>query len=154
GARRPGRGALAAAVVPAALVCLYALGAFGQALDAWVAAFRPTPARAALLLALQPGAAAWFLADEWLTRGPGAPLLAYPLTKIAFLGSLAGAVALDFERLFFLLILTPVLVIFFVLFGLFSRWTMGATGNPLAGGLANAVILSWAVAATFPLAAA
>jgi hypothetical protein len=153
GARRPGRGALVAAVVPAGLVCVYALGAFGQALDAWVAAFQPTPARAGLLLALLPGAAAWFLADEWLTRGPGAPPLAYPLTKIAFLASLAGAVALDFERLFFLLILTPVLVLFFVLFGLFSRWTMGATGNPLAGGLANAVILAWAVAATFPLAA-
>jgi hypothetical protein len=79
----------------------------------------------------------YFLADEVLTRDPGAPRGAYALSKLAFLGSLALALALDFERLFFLVIILPVVLGFFVLFGLLSRWIMRATGSPLPAALAQ-----------------
>ncbi len=153
GAARPravpwGRLALAAAGAAA-----FALGALGWALDAHVSAFLPIPARLPLLAALLVGTAGWFLADEWLTRGPGAPRLAYPATKLAFLASLAAAVALDLERLFFLIILAPALVLFFVVYGLFSRWSFARAGHPWVGGLANAVVFAWAIAVTFPMLA-
>lgn len=154
GARRPvaligGAGRWLAALAVAA----FALGVLGWALDAQVSSFRPVAPRWPLILALLAGMAPYFLADEWLTRGPGAPRLAYPLTKLAFLGSLAGAVALDLERLFFLIILTPALLLFFLVYGLFSRWAWRRTGDPWVGALANAAAFAWAIGVTFPMVA-
>jgi len=137
----------------AAAVALFALGPLGAALDAYVSSFRPVAPRWPLLLALWVGMLPYFVADEWLTRGPGAPRLAYPLTKLLFLASLAAAVALDLERLFFLIILTPAMLLFFIVYGLFSRWAWRATGEPFVGALANALIFAWAVGVTFPMVA-
>ena len=39
----------------------------------------------------------------------------------------------------------------FLVFGLFSRWTWRATGHPLPAALANALVVAWALAVTFPL---
>jgi hypothetical protein len=78
---------------------------------------------------------------------------AYLATKIAFLLSLAIAVALDFERLFFLVIIIPVIVLFFLVYGLFSSWAYRRTGHPFVGGIANAVAFVWAISVTFPLLA-
>jgi hypothetical protein len=146
------RGVLAAA--PAALAAaLFAIGALGLALDAHVSNFWPVAARWPLLAALAVGMAPWFVADEWLTRGAGAPGWAYPATKAVFLLSLAAATALDLERLFFLIILTPAMLLFFIVYGLFSRWAAHATGNPMVGALANAATFAWAIGVTFPMLA-
>ncbi len=145
---RPHRGRL---LLAAALVALYAVGAVGLALDGFVASFLPTGGRWGLLLAMLVGTLPYMLADEWLTRGRRAARGAYPATKVAFLLSLGLAVALDVERLFFLLIIVPAMIGFFVIYGLFSRWAQGATAHPLAGGLANALAFAWALAVTFPL---
>jgi uncharacterized membrane protein len=67
--------------------------------------------------------------------------------------SLALAVALDVERLFFLLIILPVVVLFFVVFGVLSGVAWRRTGHPLPGGVMNGVAFGWALAATFPLLA-
>ena len=83
----------------------------------------PAPHRAWLVPAILLGTLPWFLADEWATRGPGAARLAYPATKALFLLSLLGAVALDPPRLFFLIIIVPVMLVFLVVFGLFGRWS-------------------------------
>jgi hypothetical protein len=99
------------------------------------------------------GTLPFFLADEWLTRGEVAARAAYPVTKLAFLVSILLAVALDAERLFFLLIIVPVIVVFFLIYGLFSRWAYRRTGDPLVGGIANAVGFAWAIAVSFPLIA-
>ncbi len=93
------------------------------------------------------------LSDEWLTRGPGAARGAYAASKVAFVVSLAIAVALDLERLFFLIIIVPVIVLFFVVYGLFSGWTYRRTGHPFVAGIANAVAFAWAIGVTFPLLA-
>ena len=60
---------------------------------------------------------------------------------------------LDFERLFFLIIIVPVVVLFFLVQGLFSAWIYRATGHPLAAGLANALAFAWAIGVTFPMLA-
>ena len=97
------------------------------------------------------GTLPYFLADEWLTRGVAAQGAAYPLSKICFALSLAIAVALDLQRLFFLIIIIPLILVFFIVYGLFSRWAYRATGQPLVGGVANALAFAWAIAVTFPI---
>ena len=76
-----------------------------------------------------------------------------PASKLAFLVSLAIAVALDLERLFFLIIIVPVIALFFIVYGLLSRWTYTSTGHPLVAGLASAIAFAWAIGVTFPLIA-
>jgi len=47
------------------------------------------------------GTLPYFIADEWLTRGASAPRGSYLVTKICFLLSLALAVVLNMQKLFF-----------------------------------------------------
>jgi len=63
----------------------------------------------------------------------------------------ALAIALNLHRLFFLIIIVPVILVFFIIYGLFSTWTYRATRHPLAAAIGNAVVLAWAIAVTFPL---
>lgn len=134
-----------------ALLLIFCLGVLGWALEQFVTSFYPVSERLPLLIATLAGTLPFFLADEWLTRGEGARRGAYPLTKILFLVSLGIAVALDYESLSFLPMILPVWIIFFILYGLFSRWSFRRTGNPLVAGLANAVAFAWALAVTFPM---
>jgi len=121
--------------------------------DTYVTSFVPGSWRLPLVLAMLVGTLAFFTSDEWLTRGAGAARGGYFASKIAFLLSLAGAVALDFERLFFLVIIVPVIAIFFVVYGLLSRWAYARTGHPLVGAIGNAIAFAWAIGVTFPLLA-
>ena len=131
----------------------YSIIVFGLPIDGFVASFWPIPARIPLVFAILVGTLPYFTADEWLTRGAGAPKGAYAFTKLCFVLSLALAIALNLKRLFFLIIIAAVIVLFFVLYGLFSAWTYRATRHPLVGGLSNAVAFAWASAVTFPLLA-
>jgi hypothetical protein len=157
----PGRAGLARAA-PALLASALAVGvwtllAFGATLERYAFPFVPTPDRALLVPLLFAALLPWFLADEWLTRGPrregeeGARVLPYAATKVAFVISLGLAVALDPSRLFFLLIVAPVILVFFAVYGLLSQWAILRTGHPwvAAGGIALA--LAWSIAVSFPL---
>ena len=83
----------------------------------------------------------------------GAPLGGYAVTKLCFLLSLALAIALDLERLFFLIIIVPAILLLFLIYGLLAGWAYGRTHHPLVGGLANALVFAWAIAVTFPVVA-
>lgn len=141
-----GRLALAAVVL-----LVYAVLVVGLAIDRFVTVFMPIPERLPLVAALVLGTLPYFLADEWLTRGRTAARGAYPFTKLLFLGSLALAIALDFERLFFLAMIVPIILAFFIVYGLFSGWAYARTGHPFTAGLANAVAFAIAIAVTFPM---
>ncbi len=141
---------LAAATV--VLVAYWLIG-FAWPIDAYLTAFAPGPARWPLAAAMFAGALAAFLALEWATRGPGAARGGYAAACLAILISLGLAVALDFERLFFLVIIVPVIAIFFVIFGLVSRWVYRRTRHPAPAAIATATAIAWAIAATFPLVA-
>jgi hypothetical protein len=147
GTDRPGYGRLA---LCAALATLYLAGVFGLALDRFVTSYAITAPRLPLLLLTLAGTLSYFLADEWLVHGPGAARGGHLFTRGCFLLSLALAVALSFEDLFFLLIIAAVIVLYFLLYGLFSRWIYRATGHPAVAGLANAITFAWALAAVFP----
>jgi len=132
-------------------VALYGIVVLGLALDRFVMSFVLVPERWLLFVAMLAGMLVYFVADEWLTRGRPLAFGRYALTKLCFLVSLAIAVALNLEQLFFLIIIAPAIVLFFLVFGLFSGWVFERTRHPLVGGLANAMAFAWAIAATFPM---
>jgi pimeloyl-ACP methyl ester carboxylesterase len=137
--------------IAAVAVAAYNIIAFGLPIDAYVFSFLPIPARIPLIAAVACGTLPYFIADEWLTRGPNARRGAYVLTKFCFLLSLAIAVALNPMKLFFLVIIVPAILLLFLAFGLISRWTYAATHHPLPGAVANAIMFAWAIAVTFPM---
>ena len=106
-----------------------------------------------IVLAMMIGTLCYFLSDEWLTRGRHSGRGAYALSKLMFLVSLGIATALDFERLFFLMIIIPVILLFFLIFGLFSSWIYKRTSDPLVAGIAHAFAFAWAIGVTFPILA-
>jgi hypothetical protein len=128
--RTPGSRPLLAWVLSCLVVVAYAVFAFGIMLLATLA---------------------YFSADEWLTRGLAAPRLATIATRCSFLLGLGLAIALNLPRLFFLVIIVPVILVLFIAYGLLSRWTTRQTGHPLAAALANALAFAWAITVVFPL---
>lgn len=140
-------------LVGAAGMITFGFVALAWPIDTYVTSFVPTGSRAVLVLAMLAGTIPYFLSDEWLTRGEGSGRGAFFASKVAFIVSLAVAVVLDFEALFFLLIIVPVIVVFFLVYGLFSTWAYRRSGHPFVAGLGNAVAFAWAIAVTFPLLA-
>jgi dienelactone hydrolase len=138
-------------VLATVAVGLFVAGGLFAALDAYVANFTPVAQRVPLILAMLAGTAAYFLADEALVRGAGAGRGLALASRVALIVSLAGAVALDFPRLFFLMIIVPVIVPFFIVFGLFCAWTWRRTGHPAPGAIATAAAFAWAIGVTFPM---
>jgi dienelactone hydrolase len=139
--------------IAALAVAVFAFVGLILPLDRYVTVFMPTAGRLPLMAAMLVGTASFFLADEWANRGPAAGRAAYLASKVAFLVSLAIAVALDFERLFFLIIIVPVILLFFVVHGALSRWSYARTGHPIPAAMANAMVFAWAISVTFPLLA-
>ena len=135
----------------AAAVAVFGIVVFGGMLERYVASFVPHPGRAVVIAGLALGAVPFMLGDGVLTRGGRAGLWRVLLARLAFLGSLALAVALDFEGLFFLVIIVPVIVLFFALFGTMSGWVGRRTGLPAAGGIGLGLVLAWSLGVTFPM---
>jgi len=139
-----------ALVLAAIAATLYAAGAFGLAMDRFVTSFAVTEPRVPLLALMLGGTLAYFIADEWLTRGPDVPRGAHLLTRCCFLLSLGLAVALSFEDLFFLLIIAVVIIPYFLIYGLIGGWVYRKTGDPLVSALPSAVAFGWTLAVVFP----
>jgi dienelactone hydrolase len=138
-------------VVPVALYCVIL---FGGALDRYVAAFWPTGGRVIVVAAMAIGAVPFMLADAVLTEAGRAPLWRVLVVRGLALASLGLAVALDFEGLFFLIIILPIILLFFLLFGTVGGWVGRATWRPEVAGVALGVFLAWALGVTFPMFAA
>ena len=57
---------------------------------------------------------------------------------------------IDPERLMFLFIILPVLVLFFLVHGLMGRWIAQRCG-PVSAGVGLGLCLAWALGVSFPL---
>ena len=90
------------------------------------------------------------VSDAVSTRGGAAPYWQRLLARGVFLASLGLAVALDFERLFFLIMIAPVIVLFLLTFGAMGRGFAARCG-PVTSGLALGIVLAWALGVSFPL---
>lgn len=140
------------ALRPVAVLALlgWGLGVFGLALNRYGANFWPTPERLTIIAALCLGALPFMLADAVLTRG--APLWQRLSARAGLLASLAFAVLLDPERLFFLVMIAPVIVLFYLVFGVMGRF-VAARAGAASSGTALGLILAWALGVSFPLLA-
>jgi len=124
---------------------------FGGIMDRYVGSFVPHPGRATVILAILPGAILAMLGDAVLLEATRAPLWRRMVARGMFLVSLGIAVALDFERLFFLIIILPVILLFYLGYGMMGRFVGQRTGSVLAMGIGLGVILGWALGVTFPM---
>jgi dienelactone hydrolase len=137
--------------IAALLATLYTAGVIGFALDSYVTSFAIAPMRWPLFVVMLAGTLSYFLCDEWLTHGTSTPGGGHLFTRFCFLLSLGIAVALSFEDLMFLLIIAGVIVIYFLVYGMFSRWIYQRTGHPAVGAIANAIAFAIALTAVFPV---
>jgi hypothetical protein len=135
----------------ASAVAAFYVVALGLPVDAYVTSFAPTGVRWLLVPAMFGGAALYFLTDDWLTEGHSAAPGGYAFSKACFVISLGLAVALNPRRLFFLVIIVPVVIVLFMVFGLASRWVYSKTNDPRVGALGAAFGLAYAIAVTFPI---
>ncbi|WP_050761253.1 alpha/beta fold hydrolase [Jannaschia sp. CCS1] len=132
-------------------LAVFGIGLFGMLLDRYAASFIPHPGRVVIILAIVPGAILAMWADAVLTQATRAKLWQRAVVRGAFLGSLAFAVALDFERLFFLVLIFPVILLFYGTFGMMGRWVGRRTGSTLAVGVGLGALLGWALGVSFPM---
>lgn len=133
---------------PIAALAIYGIVVFGLALDRYGANFWPTGQRLWVVAALALGAVPFMTGDAWAAQG--APVWQRVLARIAFLASLGIAVALDFEALFFLLMIAPVILLFWLTFGLMGR-AVSRRAGPAPAGIALGIVLAWALGVSFPL---
>lgn len=132
-----------------AVLLFWGLGVFALALDRYGAAFLPTGPRLPVLALLLPSALIFTLADAALTGGAGwvirsaARLL--PLITLLAAMLLAPMLGVAFTVI-------PVMILFWLVYGLAARWVAARTG-PTTAGVALGVILAWAIAASTPLIA-
>lgn len=138
-------------VIATSLVAAWSLLAFGLVLDHYVLSFMPGAWRLPLVAVVLAGTLPYFLADEWLTRRFAPSRGAYALTKACFLLSLVLAIALNLERLFFLVIIVPAILLLFGVYGLFSAWVHRQTLHPAVAAVANALVFAWFIAVSFPV---
>jgi pimeloyl-ACP methyl ester carboxylesterase len=138
-----------------ALVFLYfTLGVLST--FAW-ASLALTPARLWRALALALLFIPLFLGSELLLRpvARAKPWLATSVKLVVALlttVALFAAILIDADRLSFLLFLLPIMAIFLLLFVALEAWTRREVERPIVFiALSEALILGWAVAATFPL---
>ncbi len=138
------------AVLAGLAVAAYCIVAIGLPLDRYADNFTPILGQLALMPAVLAGTLLYFGTEAWLTSGAGRVAFAPLMSTTCFIVSLAIAVSLNLRRLFFLIIIIPVILIFLAVFRSFAAWTTRQTGQPLAGGLALALAFAWAIAVTFP----
>jgi len=103
------------------VLAVFALGLFGLLLDRYVASFFPHLGRVVIILAMLHGAILAMWADAVLTQATAAPVWRRVVVRGAFLISLGIAVAVDFDRLFFLVLRFAVRLVFCGGFGLLGR---------------------------------
>ena len=152
-ARRPvaAKADMVRIALAASAVGAFYIVALGLPLDAYVTSFALTGVRWLIAPAMFAGAALYFVADEWLTRGLPAVRGGYAFSKACFVISLGISVCLNPQRLFFLVIIVPVIILLFTVYGLVSRWVYARTNDPRVGALGAACGLAYAIAVTFPI---
>jgi hypothetical protein len=131
----------------ACAVLLVWCAVFGFALDRYAANFWPTPERLWIMAVLMIGAPPYMVADAILKAQSRVAMRG--AVRFGFLVSLGIAVALNFEKLFFLVMIAAVLVLFYQVFGTMGSDVSRRAGS-LSSGLALGVVLAWAPGISFP----
>ena len=133
-----------------AALLVWGIGVFGIALDRYAASFWPTPERLLLIAALALGTVPFMVADGFVTDAGRGVVWRRFAARIAVLSSLGAAAMLDPDRLIFLFIILPVVLLFFLIYGPMGRGVARKTGA-LTAGIGMGLILAWTLGVSFPL---
>ncbi len=140
--------------VPAVLLlATWGIAVFGIAMDRYGASFMPNFERLGIVAALAVGTVPFMVADAYLTGSGRGRWWRRVAARLGLAASLIGAALLDPERLGFVLIVLPVLILFFLVHGLMGRWIARRSG-PMSAGIGLGLCLAWALGVSFPLFAA
>jgi len=132
------------------LLVLWGIVVFGIAMDRYAASFMPNSERLMIIAVLAIGTVPFMIGDS-LVSGAGRGALWRRIgARAAILMSLGGAALIDPQRLMFLFIILPVLMLFFLVHGLMGRWVAQRSG-PLSAGIGLGLCLAWALGVSFPL---
>jgi len=131
------------------LLLFWGLCVFAPALDRYGAAFVPTGPRLWLMGGLMFGTIPFCLADALQVARSGR--IAAMVQRLLPPAILLCAMLIS-PRLGIAFTVLPVMVLFWLVYGLASRWVR-ARSDPWSTGLVMGVILAWAVAASTPLVA-
>jgi len=142
--------ARSSALVSAMLLAIWGIIVFGIALDRYAASFLPTGGRLSIVAALCLGTVVFMVGDSLVTGVGRGRLWRRMVARLALIVSLVVATAIDPERLIFLLIILPVLLLFYLVHGLMARWVAQRSGA-LAAGIGSGLCLAWALGVSFPL---
>lgn len=121
---------------------------FALVLDRAFSAFVPVGPRAWLMALLVVGSLPFALADAVLAHG--AALWRRVLARLVVLAVLAGTMIAAPRPLGLIFTVLPVLVLFWIVYGSFGRWTAARAGATTAG-IGSALALAWSLAASTPL---
>lgn len=132
-----------------ALLLIWGLCLFAPALDRYGAAFVPTGMRLWLMGVLMIGTIPFCVADSLLVARSGwftglAQRL-FPLVILLCAMLISPSLGIAFTVL-------PVMVLFWIVYGLAARWVR-AHSDPWSSGIALGVIFAWSIAASTPLVA-
>jgi hypothetical protein len=136
---------------PFAILLLWGIVLFGGFLDRYVASFFPTGPRISIIAAVSTGTILALIAEAALTQAGHASFWRKTVARLSFLGSLGIATALDFEGLFFLLLILPLIGLFYASFGVMGGWVGRRSGAVLATGAGLGLCLGWALGVSFPM---
>jgi hypothetical protein len=137
-------------VAAALLLTFWGIIVFGLALDRYAASFLPTAGRLLIIAVLSIGTVLFMLSDSVVTGNGRGLLWRRIAARLGLILSLVAAAFLDPDRLIFLLLILPVLILFYLVHGLMGRWIAGHCG-PCAAGLGLGLCLAWALGVSFPL---
>lgn len=137
--------------LPALTVAAYGILAFGGAIDRYVTSFLPGVERLPVIALIAMGTLPYMMSDMLLAEGGRAPVWRVLLSRTVFLASLAVAVALNPDRLLFLLLVIPLIIVFFITFGVMGGWIGRRTLSPTIPGIGLGIILAWSLGVTFPM---
>jgi len=141
---------LRSSALPALVLAGWGIGLFGFAMDRYAASFLPVPERLPIIAALCLGTLPFMLADSLLSGAGHGRWWRRLVVRVCFMLSLGLAAALRPADLGFLVIVLPVLLLFYLVHGLMGRWVAQRCGA-LAAGAGLGLSLAWVIGVSFPL---
>lgn len=132
------------------VLVIWGIVVFGTAMDRYAASFMPNFERLKIIAVLAIGTVPFMISDSAVSGAGRGALWRRIAARAAILISLGGAAMIDPERLMFVFIILPVLLLFFFVHGLMGRWVAQRAG-PLSAGAGLGLCLAWALGVSFPL---
>lgn len=131
-------------------LAIWGIVVFGLALDRYAASYLPNDVRLVIITVLCLGTVLFMIADAVVSGAGRGTFWRRFTARTALILSLIGASAIDPDRLIFLLLILPVLLLFYLIHGLMGRWIAQRCGA-LAAGTGLGLCLAWALGVSFPL---